>query len=241
MREFLFFIASLAGAVILTALAVLLRPELSFWKFLLWGGVGIFIACALILVFDYYRPGSAKVLLGFWKPKAAIEFKLDISRFMATSPVDNDTYKLYLTLIALKAVDITRIIVLFNRCGGYGSYEFMTRTPQQMATGEPFELVLLHYRQTVGTFWGDADKITEGNRLDRLNDDERGNRLRRSLVTDGTYYCQIVVRCGHKEERLNFTILVPQDCGRPSIFTGGADHKDYKPGRIIPAVRSFPR
>ena len=64
MREIILFAASLAGAAVLTALAVLLRPESPFWKYLLCGGIGIFTACACVLLFDYYKPGSLRVLLG---------------------------------------------------------------------------------------------------------------------------------------------------------------------------------
>jgi hypothetical protein len=63
MREIGFFIASLAGAAILTALAVLLRPESPFWKFLLWGGIAVFVSCACVLVLDYCRPGAKVILL----------------------------------------------------------------------------------------------------------------------------------------------------------------------------------
>ncbi|MGQ0444243.1 MAG: hypothetical protein ACT4O2_03715 [Beijerinckiaceae bacterium] len=64
MRDFLLFIASLAGAAILTALAIMIRPESPFWKFVLWGGIGIFVACACVLLIDYTRPNEPKALLG---------------------------------------------------------------------------------------------------------------------------------------------------------------------------------
>ena len=63
MREVATFVASLAGAAILTALAVLIRPEAPLWKALLWGGVAIFFACACVLLFDYLKPGSTPILL----------------------------------------------------------------------------------------------------------------------------------------------------------------------------------
>jgi hypothetical protein len=56
MRETLFFVASLAGAAVLTALAILVHPE-SFWKWVLWIGTGVFIACALVLLIDLIFPG----------------------------------------------------------------------------------------------------------------------------------------------------------------------------------------
>src|ERR1700730_4832636 len=62
MREVIFFIASLAGAAILTALAIIVHPGL-FWRWVLWSGIAIFTACALVLVIDYFRPGSPKILL----------------------------------------------------------------------------------------------------------------------------------------------------------------------------------
>ena len=63
MREIALFIASLAGAAIMTALAVLIRPESPFWKLVLWGGIAIFIACAFVVVIDYFRPGGQIFLL----------------------------------------------------------------------------------------------------------------------------------------------------------------------------------
>jgi hypothetical protein len=63
MRDIIAFIASLAGAAILSALAVLIRPESIFWKFLLWGGIAIFIACACVVLLDYFRPNGSKLLI----------------------------------------------------------------------------------------------------------------------------------------------------------------------------------
>jgi hypothetical protein len=65
MRELLYFMASLAGAVVLTALAVLLRPESPVWRGGLWGGIGVFVACACWLALGYLRPnGNAYFLAG---------------------------------------------------------------------------------------------------------------------------------------------------------------------------------
>lgn len=58
MREIVLAIASFAGAAILTALAVFLQPDSPFWKWVLWGGIGILTACAVILLIDYFRPGT---------------------------------------------------------------------------------------------------------------------------------------------------------------------------------------
>jgi hypothetical protein len=51
-REFLFFFASLAGAAVLTALAVILDPKSPVWFLLLWGGGGVFALCALAIMTD---------------------------------------------------------------------------------------------------------------------------------------------------------------------------------------------
>ena len=65
MRELAFFVGSLAGAIIMSALAVLIRPELPFWKVVLWGGIGVFTACTCVLVIDYIRPhGNSYLLAG---------------------------------------------------------------------------------------------------------------------------------------------------------------------------------
>jgi hypothetical protein len=63
MRDVLLFFGSLAGAAVLTALAVLVRPENPAWKIILWGGIGVFVACACVLAFDYSRPGQSPGLL----------------------------------------------------------------------------------------------------------------------------------------------------------------------------------
>jgi hypothetical protein len=63
MRDIVLFIASLAGAAVLTALAVLIRPEAALWKALLWGGIAVFVACACVLVLDYFGPSSRPT---FW-------------------------------------------------------------------------------------------------------------------------------------------------------------------------------
>jgi len=63
MRDIILFIASLAGAAILTALAVLVRPESPLWKALLWGGIAVLIACACVVAIDYFRPGGKAVFL----------------------------------------------------------------------------------------------------------------------------------------------------------------------------------
>src|SRR6516162_6041349 len=54
-RDVLFFIASLACAAILAALGVLIPPNSLFWKWVLWGGVVIFILCAIALLLDIRR------------------------------------------------------------------------------------------------------------------------------------------------------------------------------------------
>jgi hypothetical protein len=63
MREILFCIVSLAGAAVMTALAVTLRPESPLWKWILWGGIGVFVACAVVLLIDIVRPNGRPVLL----------------------------------------------------------------------------------------------------------------------------------------------------------------------------------
>jgi hypothetical protein len=60
MREIVFFVASLAGAAILTALAVL-NPEASLlWKNILRGGIAVLAICALALFIDIIRSRIAR-------------------------------------------------------------------------------------------------------------------------------------------------------------------------------------
>lgn len=55
MREFLYFVASLAGAAMLTALAVLYAPELHLWGIVLYISAGILALCAIGLLVDMIR------------------------------------------------------------------------------------------------------------------------------------------------------------------------------------------
>jgi hypothetical protein len=65
MRDILFFIASLAGAAVFTALAILVHPESPLWKWILWIGLGVFISCTLVFLVDFIWPGrSAWFLAG---------------------------------------------------------------------------------------------------------------------------------------------------------------------------------
>jgi hypothetical protein len=65
MREIIFFIASLAGATVLTALAILLQPASPLWKWLLWGGISVLTACSCVILIDYLRPhGKVIPLIG---------------------------------------------------------------------------------------------------------------------------------------------------------------------------------
>lgn len=63
MREIVFFVASLAGAVILTALAVVIQPNSPIWRWMLCGGIAVFAACAIVLLVDMARPGGRVILL----------------------------------------------------------------------------------------------------------------------------------------------------------------------------------
>ncbi len=56
MREALWFLASLAGAAIMTALAIMVAPDSPFWRDLLWGGVYVFIVCAVLILLDMLQP-----------------------------------------------------------------------------------------------------------------------------------------------------------------------------------------
>src|SRR5580704_4112462 len=65
MREMAYFVGSLAGAAIMTALALFVRPEAPIWKVVLWGGMGVFAACACVIALDYLRPnGNVYFLTG---------------------------------------------------------------------------------------------------------------------------------------------------------------------------------
>lgn len=69
MREAVYFIASLAGAAVLSALAVLVPPQSPFWRDLLYGGIIVLSLCALVLAIDIIRrwrkPVAASGTIGF--------------------------------------------------------------------------------------------------------------------------------------------------------------------------------
>jgi MFS family permease len=54
-REIVLFIGSLAGAAVLTSLAVLVKPESPLWTWILWIGAAVFLVCAILLLFDIVR------------------------------------------------------------------------------------------------------------------------------------------------------------------------------------------
>jgi len=173
---------------------------------------------------------------------AALALRINVFRFIVGSPSDRGTYKLYLNLKALEAIDLTRIKVRFNRPGGNGCYQLAdyAACPHQMLLGEELELVLIHYRPNIGTFWGDLDRVTERRNLDHLNQEERERHLELSLDAVGPYYyCNLVARHTRGEVPLNFTVLVPSRSERPCVLTGGLDHKDYDHNRLIPDIGTF--
>ena len=57
MRELMLFIASLAAAIVLAALAVLIRPEALLWNAFLWVGTAVFLVACGFLLSDYWRSG----------------------------------------------------------------------------------------------------------------------------------------------------------------------------------------
>jgi hypothetical protein len=56
MRETLWFFASLAGAAILTALAVILPPQSALWSGILYGAIYLLLACAILIFLDMRKP-----------------------------------------------------------------------------------------------------------------------------------------------------------------------------------------
>jgi hypothetical protein len=89
MRDVIFFIASLAGATILTALAIILRPESPYWKFLLWGGISVFVACACVLALHHFRPDGKPLFLTGVGSGAAILVGFSIAFFFAEADRQN--------------------------------------------------------------------------------------------------------------------------------------------------------
>jgi hypothetical protein len=55
-RELLYFIASLAGAAVLTALAVIVPPESALWRGVLYGGIVVLGATSIAILIDMFIP-----------------------------------------------------------------------------------------------------------------------------------------------------------------------------------------
>lgn len=142
-----------------------------------------------------------------------------------------------MTIKATRTIEITRIIVLFNCPGRNGSYDYSQT--RQLHQGEHIDLVLLHYRPSVGTFWGNVDEVTESRILDRLNEAQRNEHARRLLLSSGHYYSRLIVQHAQGEEHFDFTVLV-SGRSQPCVVTGGTDHESYNPERIIvPAIGGY--
>jgi predicted lysophospholipase L1 biosynthesis ABC-type transport system permease subunit len=72
MREFLYFVASLAGAAMLTALAVLFAPESRLWAAVFYVSAVILALCAIALLIDIIRRGAPeKMALRHGRPVIA--------------------------------------------------------------------------------------------------------------------------------------------------------------------------
>jgi hypothetical protein len=76
MREIIFFIASIAGAAVLTALAIVLAPTSPIWKWVLWGGAAVFLGCAGVLAVDYFKPENQSLLKSFLGLSVTLSFLL---------------------------------------------------------------------------------------------------------------------------------------------------------------------
>ena len=190
------------------------------------------------------RFGLDKLLVRIFpslKDKAKV-LKLGIQTFGFLNVIGQASRELSQLTMSAEADDtvaVRRITVLFNRVGGNGSYELAAyATPRQMHKGENLWLPLLHWRHDVGTFWGDVTSITERVVLDRLNEEERQEYLRRVLFSAGAYYCEIVVLHDKGETRSHFTVLNPAGRGKPGIVCP-ADHCEYDANRLIPAQGGF--
>lgn len=90
MRDIVLLLASLAGAAVLTALAILYQPE-SFWRFVFWAGIAVFLACTVVLIGDYLRPdGKRFYLLGIGAGIALLTFFCIAFNFDSSKTSDLD-------------------------------------------------------------------------------------------------------------------------------------------------------
>jgi hypothetical protein len=232
------------GALLIGALTFVPMETKLFWPVsLIIAGTLCFMAGSVWL---YQRiqetPQSVNAVQETEPPSSTIlAMRLNVRQFLTESP--SGTYKLYLNLKALETVDLTRITVLFNHPGGNGAYQLAdcAACPRHMLFGEELDLVLIHYRPNIGTFWGDLDRVTERLNLDHLNSEERRRHCQLSLDAGGPYYyCLLIAQHTRGEEPIGyFTVLIPSRSERPGIVTGGTDHKDYDPKRFIPATGTF--
>jgi hypothetical protein len=113
MRDVILFFASLAGAAILTALAVIVSPQSPLWQAILYGGAYVLLVCAILLFLDWLHPlrDRARVIsligmvifglgfvgcgaLYFWPSPAVAIKKDDIAPTVTQSPDDSHRPKL---------------------------------------------------------------------------------------------------------------------------------------------------
>jgi hypothetical protein len=210
---------------------------------------GLAAACVVILIASiglvawryFYHATKTPINDRDNEKPPALGMRLNIFQFLTESRSNEGVYKLSLTLKPTQAIGIARIVVIFNRTEGNDSYSLVSYSPaHQMLPGEALNVIVMHYRLNVGTFWGDVDRITEKKTLDDLSKDEREKYVERYLSFSGYYFCRITVQfVDTKEENLNFTVLIPPGDERPCVLTGGADHADYDPNRHIPALQGY--
>ena len=56
MRDLFYFIGSLAGAAVLTALAIVVPPESLIWRVVLYVGIAVFVTAAIGILIDMFAP-----------------------------------------------------------------------------------------------------------------------------------------------------------------------------------------
>jgi hypothetical protein len=109
MREWIFFIASGALAVILTAAAIVLKPESPVWRWLLHAGIAVFAACAVVVLIDILKPNGSRTTLVLIGAATTISFLL-IVHFMWT-PIAQK-------LLSVQGPSITGASFPFNYAAG---------------------------------------------------------------------------------------------------------------------------
>lgn len=127
--------------------------------------------------------------------------KLDVERFYYDdSRSENDPFILDVLIRAARTAKIIKIIVLHQTYGVSNSYTiFQPPTHSTMVRGEECRYTVLHFRQGIGSFWGEPSEETRHRFSDGLDDKARKSHESRRLSRNFWLSCRVIL-CAEGED-----------------------------------------